>query len=101
MQGLSSYSQDGQTKRMFYHSFALTSYLKYKIQGIRPVLSLFIGNEERMMCTGSDFRDKPRSTGSGATCVAQLLPELFLMPFFAFSIKGSDGFPRAVKRGVT
>lgn len=75
MQGLSSYPQDGQTKRMFYHSFALTLYLKYTIQGISPVLSLFIGNEERMMCIGSDFRDKPRCMGSGATCVALRLPE--------------------------
>lgn len=75
MQGLNSYLQDAQAKRMFYHCFAPTSYLKYKTQGIRHTLSLFIANEEGMMCTSSDFRDNPRSVGSGAICLARLLPE--------------------------
>ena len=39
------------------------------------MLSLVIGNEEGMMRTSSDFRENPRSVGSGAKCVAQLLPE--------------------------
>lgn len=53
MQG--SNLQGGQEKRMFYHCFALALYLKYNTHGITPMLSLFIGNEERMMCTRSDF----------------------------------------------
>lgn len=67
------------------------------------MLSLFMGNEEGWMCTSSDFRDDPKSAGSGATCLAQLLSVQHShadLDALTHSVPSAVALPTMVRSGV-